>query len=139
MSFDSRFPHLAQLDEVSLPTPVRRFALAVANRIFGRVCYNRETNSLHWFYGEPDRSPFALDVVQAGTVGGMTDDQAVAFINRGKMDRREKDRIVERGEKQQKDLARDRRRRFVHGHRPETKSLMEYRDRARRGVQKVFG
>lgn len=139
MSFDSRFPHLARLDEASLPVRVKAFGEAVAARIFGSVCYNRATDALHWYYGEPDRSPFALDATEAGTVGGMTADQAVAYIQRGKMSRTEKDRIMERAERDEKHESKRQRKRQIEDRRPDLTRFLEHRDRARRGVQKVFG
>lgn len=148
MQIDRRYPHIHHvIDAPGLSETARAaahgFANAVCLRAMCNCGFNTRTGGLFFFWGTLDRPifEFAFRPKANGLrpVGQNDVEDAVALIQRiGKTTPEEKDRIVAQNDKSDKEAVAQSRRKFLADRRPGVKERLSYRDRERRGTQKVI-
>lgn len=151
MVHDCRFPHLFPVDGRHLPgldSFGRRDCLRMVRSISARTglkgFYDGRNGTVLFVYGdEPHGGPLRLPFRrEGGEYHRHLDheiDEAVSWVNLGKADRRDKNRWADRQEREEESENDRLREQFKAERRPDAARHAKYLDRARRGVQKVFG
>lgn len=140
--YDRRFPHMHPIDGRPMPgceseASVRNFARAVASRTGTYPFWN--SNTLAVFFSitnTPDVGPMAVNMAQIKRGGSVVDD-AVSYINRGKMSRADKDRIAASNQQKESWRKQDEMASMLEERRPDAIDYAEYLDKRRRGVGNV--
>jgi len=143
MTYDRRYPWMAPIDRAGFrfgldALRVRRNAGEVAKRTGTNAFYNAARDEVLFAYGdEPCGGPLAVgaEEVQRWHQGRI--DDAVLYVNMGKADRREKDRIAERNARLEKRQREEKRDKELADRRPDATDYAGFLDRERRGTRKV--
>lgn len=146
--YDSRYPHMHRIASAPGVDPQHRSRLvkiadAICRRTGIRCSYNAFNERLFFHYTpEPDSGPFALPVFdQDGHPIRYSDndiDDAVRYIQYGKMSRSQKDKIGRQKEQMDRWTWEDKMNRHLDERRPSGVDYARYLDQKRRGVSKVI-
>jgi len=135
--FDRRYPGVMPLDRADIG-PFARSCEEIARRTGTRPFYNRFHRSVLFVYGEePHGGPLSLHVNDGRELPSHKIDDAVAYIQLGKVSRATKERWAQEADREEKYQAEQERQARVEDRRPDALSLARHLDAKRRGVSKV--
>lgn len=135
MSYDNRYIGIEPLDRCAIG-PIRKGCAEIARRTGTRPFYNRFSRKVIFVYGdEPAGGPLSLPVLDGRAMEPHAIDLAVEWVQMGKVDRREKDRIAARNERHEADEKESAKAKFQDDRRPDAVSYAQRLDRRRRGTQ----
>lgn len=149
MGYDYRYPHMHRLNDApGVPSDYRKHMKSVADRICRRTglrcSYNAFDRTMFFHYTpEPDSGPMRLPVFRPedGSTRRYSDlevDEAVRYVNYGKMSRAMKDKIGQQRRQFEQWEAQEKRDKFLAERRPDAEDLARHLDQKRRGVGKVI-
>lgn len=135
-----------RIDHAPVSQDVRRKMRTVASQIGRRTglrcSYNAFDKTMFFHYTpEPDSGPLSLPVFDGNvskTYSSTDIDDAVRYVNYGKMSRSQKDRIASQQKQMEQWEQQDKRNRFLAERRPDAEDFARFLDQKRRGVGKVI-